>query len=644
VRLFLSTFFLCVSILCFGQTQSAIDSLEQLLPTAKEVARVNILNHLAELSYNLDMKRSLNYGQTSLELAKELGYERGIQRAHSILRRVHRRLGNYTIAIEYTLQNLPISERLRDTLELLDSYTTLGNIYSSMENFSEAQTYLKKAIDIGTQINSVQLSNIYNFYGRAYTKVGKYDSGQYFIQKALLRELEKPQPGYGLSYIYNNLGEIYYLKKEYEKAIEFYSMSAGLAKEKRSDFGMTFTLNGLALIYKDLKKFDRAIQIANQSIVISRNNFFRDKIKESYKILYEIYQDKRDYKSALESYKYFNLYQDSILSEDRIQFIDNLKINYETEKIAQENELLKKDTELKNSQLSQQLTLSWIAVITILFLLTISILLYRIGKQRKKSNSLLQEYSSELEGQVDKRTIELLNTNIELVKQNNQLEQFGYIIAHNLRGPVARILGLSNLITKEYNPEKDAEIVNQLHNSAEELDTVIYDLNGILDIKKGVLNAYNDVQLPERLAKVKSILKDKIEESGALIEADLQVVNIYAIPAYVESILYNLISNSIKYRSMERLPVITIKSFIENDRTILSLKDNGIGIDLDKSKNKVFSLYQRFHHHIEGKGLGLFLVKTQVEALHGSIGITSRVNEGTTFTISLPLNPEGIKI
>lgn len=123
-----------------------------------------------------------------------------------------------------------------------------------------------------------------------------------------------------------------------------------------------------------------------QSIAISKENSFRDKAKEAYGILYEVYQEKRDFKNALDFYKQFNLYQDSIFSEDRIQYIENLKINYETKKIAQENELLRKESELNNSQIKQQFTLAWIAVITILFLSIVSFLLYRNNKQRKVSN------------------------------------------------------------------------------------------------------------------------------------------------------------------------------------------------------------------------------------------------------------------
>lgn len=644
LRYFVACVFTLLSIhATIGQSPSltTIDSLVQILPLQKDSSRVDVLNKLAVLNYNVDMKKSLLFGQSALELAKELTYYRGIKDAHIILRRVHRRLGNYNVAIEYTLQNLPIAEYLGDTLELLDCYTTLGNVYSSMGNFNESKIQLHRALDIGTKLNSPQLSSILNFYGRAYTKMGDFDSAQYYIQKALLREMEKPQPGYVLSYIYNNLGELYYLRKEYSKAIEFYSLSSGLSADRKSIYGETFTLCGLALVYKDLKQYSKAIDLISKSLAIAIPNVFRDRILESYRIQYEIYQEMKDYKNALESYKNYNIYQDSIFSEDRIQYIENLKINYETEKIAQENKLLKTDTDLKSSQLRQQFTLAWVAVITILFLLTISILLYRNNKQRKKSNALLEEYSKELKEQVDKRTQELVTSNIELVKQNIQLEQYGYIIAHNLRGPVARILGLANLITHGFEPKRDAEVITQLHTSAEELDTVIHDLNVILDIKKGLQNSYELLELADRVDKVKNALRDKIAEANASITFDFSAAKTcYCIPAYLDSIFYNLISNSIKYRAADRVPVITIRSAIEMGKLILTIQDNGTGIDLEKQKNKIFNLYQRFHQNIEGKGMGLFLVKTQIEALNGNIEIESQVNKGTTFRISLPLKEE----
>jgi signal transduction histidine kinase len=227
---------------------------------------------------------------------------------------------------------------------------------------------------------------------------------------------------------------------------------------------------------------------------------------------------------------------------------------------------------------------------------------------------------------------------MELVSQNNQLEQFGYIIAHNLRGGVSRILGLTGLIKgKSFDPLKDQEMLQLLHGSAKELDATIYDLNGILEIKKGIHNSYELINFSDRLTKIKNMLKDKIQESETTIHENFDHAPVcYAVPAYIESILYNLVSNGIKYRALERKPVISIKTSKENGKILLTVSDNGIGMDLTKLKEKLFSLYQRFHNHVEGKGLGLFLVKTQVEALNGTIEIDSKVNEGTSFKIHLP--------
>ena len=102
----------------------------------------------------------------------------------------------------------------------------------------------------------------------------------------------------------------------------------------------------------------------------------------------------------------------------------------------------------------------------------------------------------------------------------------------------------------------------------------------------------------------------------------------------MESILSNLLSNAIKYKSNNKPLEITVKADQVKDKTILTFSDNGIGIDLERNKDKVFGLYQRFHDYPDSKGLGLYLVKSQVEAMDGTISIKSDVNKGTTFTIT----------
>ncbi len=423
--------------------------------------------------------------------------------------------------------------------------------------------------------------------------------------------------------------------------LQRYDYSAGrnvkgdknLPTENKSQFGITFTLNGLARIHKDREQFQQAINDVVKSLTISKANAYRDKTKESYGILHDIYEEMKDYKNALHYYKLFNLYQDSIFSEDKLQYIENLKLDYETNRVARENELLRKDAELKDARLTKQRSLAWGSIIAIASLLVLLFILSKNYRKRKETNKFLSAYSQNLERQVDDRTRELVKTNLELIRQNSQLEQFGFIIAHNLRSPVARILGLTNLIqSDQFSMPQDEIVIHKLQNSAEDLDNVIHDLNAILEIKKGASHSFESVSLPERLNKVKSILKDKISESKAVITDDfVPNTRCYGIPAYIESILYNLVSNAIKYRSPDRTPAINVSAKLEGDHLKLEVSDNGIGLDLSTSRDKVFNLYQRFHDHVEGKGIGLFLVKTQVEALNGTITIKSEVNVGTTF-------------
>ena len=155
----------------------------------------------------------------------------------------------------------------------------------------------------------------------------------------------------------------------------------------------------------------------------------------------------------------------------------------------------------------------------------------------------------------------------------------------------------------------------------------------MLELKKqnGVLTT---VYLTSVLDKVKKILEKEGQESQAYISADLTQGNeVFAIQPYIESIFFNLISNAIKYRHPQRTPSITIKSSAENGYLRVSFTDNGLGIDMGKFKDSMFNLYKRFHMHVEGKGLGLYLVKTQIIALGGKIEVESTPEIGSTFNV-----------
>lgn len=254
-------------------------------------------------------------------------------------------------------------------------------------------------------------------------------------------------------------------------------------------------------------------------------------------------------------------------------------------------------------------------------------------KTIREQSEKIQSLNDHLKVEVDIRTQELQKTNQQLIEHNHQLEQFAFIAAHNLRAPLTRVLGLANLIKMGETEEDRNAALEKLIASTHDLDQVVKDLNAILNIKRHTGNLA-EVDLNESLVRTKRILEKEIEETGARIinnfsEAD----KVFAIAPYVESILYNLISNAIKYRDPQRPPYIAIKTTFDKEFVCLAVMDNGLGIDLKKYQQSVFSLYKRFHLHVEGKGLGLYLVKTQIEALGGRVEVRSEPNEGTTFHV-----------
>lgn len=252
-------------------------------------------------------------------------------------------------------------------------------------------------------------------------------------------------------------------------------------------------------------------------------------------------------------------------------------------------------------------------------------------------NDTLKNQKKHLEIEVAQRTQDLQNTNQILKEQNSQLEQYAFITAHNLRGPLSRILGLGSLLdNQQTHSEERGFIVNKIVQSAYELDEIVKDLNAIIEIKERSLDNLSDLDLTEKIEKTKKILATQIEVTNAQIHIDLQECRVIkAHEPYVESILYNLLSNAIKYKSRLN-PVIHIKTkLLPNNKVCLSIQDNGVGMDLIKYKNKLFRLYQRLNEELPGKGMGLYMVKTQVEAMNGEIKVDSQLGRGSTFKIYL---------
>ncbi len=227
-------------------------------------------------------------------------------------------------------------------------------------------------------------------------------------------------------------------------------------------------------------------------------------------------------------------------------------------------------------------------------------------------------------------TINLLNS---VQRKNNDFQQFSYIVSHNLRSPITKIQGLVSILDGE--SEENKVLLEQLAVEATHLDDVVKDINTIVSARRSEKEKFTTVVFETELKLITDVLQQEIIKSGAIITSDFkEVPQIHTIKSYLYSILYNLISNAIKYRQPEAALRIDIKTTTDQEFVCLSVKDNGMGMDLVRNSKNVFGLYKRFHEGtIPGKGIGLHLVKTHAESLGGRVEIESIVNEGTTFNV-----------
>jgi PAS domain S-box-containing protein len=228
------------------------------------------------------------------------------------------------------------------------------------------------------------------------------------------------------------------------------------------------------------------------------------------------------------------------------------------------------------------------------------------------------------------KTLDLLND------QNKRLHNFAHIVSHNLRSHTGNLEFMVNLFDENITMEDQKEIMGNIRSVSKSLSTTIEHLSEIVKIQTQINNDRKELIFVEVFQNILDAVEANISETNAIIESDFSSCpTINYVPAYLESIFLNLVTNSLKYRHPDRAPLIKCKTFLENTHTYLSFSDNGLGIDLVRFGDKLFGMYKTFHNNANAKGIGLFITKNQIESLGGNINVESTVNIGTVFTIKL---------
>lgn len=248
-------------------------------------------------------------------------------------------------------------------------------------------------------------------------------------------------------------------------------------------------------------------------------------------------------------------------------------------------------------------------------------------------HGILRDITSRLKEQK-----ELENLLVLVEGQNDRLQNFAYIISHNIRSHSANLSSLAKFMKESKSEEEKESLISMLDNSAVKLEETIRNLNEVITLNQNLHGHWKLCNLKKEIEKSLEKLSQDIAENkvNVLLEVPPEL-EVRVVPSYLENILYNILTNAIRFRSKDVDSYIEIKEKNRKGYSVLEISDNGLGIDLKKNGNKLFRMYQKFHYNKDSRGFGLFLTKNQIESMNGKITVNSKPGEGSTFSIYFPV-------
>jgi signal transduction histidine kinase len=636
-----------------AQNQYVVDSLNQkLLTSVADTTKVMLLGSLAFEWQNNNPTKSLYYAQEALNLAQKINYKKGIGEGYHRTGNVYFTLGKYSKAMDFYYKALQIRSDLQDSLSIASTFNNIGICNQRQGDMAMAKKYLLYSLDIRKKLgNDYQTYLGYTNLANWYIAMEAYDSAILNLKIAKTFTIDENHR-LGISYVNMKLGEVLFLQGEIENALGYFLISYSNYNRLNDNINGAECAILISKVYYEKKQLDSAIHYGLEAFKMSEIIASPMVKKNASEQLQKLYATKGDYENAYKFQSLLRQANDSLMNITNLRNIEAIKAEFEI--AEREKELLQQVTKISR----QRVTIFYFSI-GVLILMAMMLALYInqrkikainkvLGDQRDalrqknlentKQKRQISQINSKLEELVEKRTRELEISLENLTDKTKDIEHFSYVLSHKVRSHVARIMGLVNLLF-HMTEENRKEIVILVEKAVKELDSVLRDMDQVLNLQQGKKSIQPiNIKFNTFIHGVLEKFNIELKELGAKIQIESDdEVNFISDPTYLENIMDNLISNAVKYRNPD-VPleiVISLKQF--EDKLTISISDNGLGMDLNSiSEEKLFRLFQRHHTHEHGRGLGLYLIKTQVEALGGDVKVESERLKGTTFYFSLP--------
>jgi len=639
-------------------------SLSRLISYDKGMARALWLMGMAKY-YQGQLDSSSYFLESGLPYANRSNDYQSLGRIYNSNANIANYLGNQAYAVELYFKALQYKEQIGDPTDQAITLNNIANVFFQQGDYQKAREYYAKSYALRKQAGRLHSAlMLHSDMAHNFIKLKMYDSAWFYIESAK-PYVEESRDNFGIADIYY-AKVIYYQALGRKDSVTYYAL-LGLDKAVQSgslDRETVFRLL-LADHYNKEGDFQQGYSFADEACKLSKKLGRINYLKEATLQRSIGLSGQGKSAEALRLFKHYKVLSDCTTNNQ----IKNAALAKDYQYKLQKSQMEEESKRLALlMELEREQQLKYLALIIVIVLSLLVFIYYRNYRLKKKTNEKLVksqfeiiEKNKEIEFQnqrlnQQKKEIESINESLEetiarrtreiqesvkaLTQQNANLEQFSYIISHNLRAPVARIKGLTHLVHQSMDERELEQITTMIKEASVDLENVVADLTNIINIRTKPLENREKIEVSKIMDTILQFLKDDLENAKANVTLDIRgVPEILTVQPYFRSIVTNLLTNAIKYRDTRRDLNIMVTKLQDNGYHKFSISDNGQGIDLTGNNlNKIFGLYQRFHTNIEGRGLGLYLVKTQLEMLGGKITTESEVGKGTTFTFYIPAN------
>lgn len=585
-----------------------------------------------------NFQKSVEFYRKSIELYQHTG---NVEQSASVLLSIGKTYmneGNFHKALWCYLTAYKESEKLNDLMTLADVCNHLGSIYLILHQPENSLKYHYKALQIRKSLENLDgMAKSHNNLGETYLSMHRLDSAHYHFEKSL--EFCN-QTGYmkGTVKALTNLANIYNESGKPLKAIALLQKSIALASKCDYQAGIAESSLALGQSYLLNENYHAAAEYFANSLKTAKLACLQDIECKSYYQLYLSYNRLNKTSLALENYiQYAELEKKNLLAENNYQ-LASLQATFEMEKKEKDNQVLRKDLELKGMAYKRKSAMMWLVIFAFSFTVVLCIVIYMRFKNNKKANQELQN----LNDYITEQNKELDVLNRDMKQANQEKDKILSIISHELRNPLFWFQNLAEVLSIRFQSMEKEKVQKSLNALDESAKNAFHLMDNLLHWSRSRLNRITPKKSPQALAKL-------IEESTRMYESILRhkeislssqiptQIHIQADPDLFSCVIRNIVSNAIKFTPSGGTISISCEEY--GNEVSISISDSGIGIP-EKNIQHLFDNDKHFSDeglmHEKGSGFGLKLCREFTELNGGRIYVSSKSGMGTTINIILP--------